>query len=210
MICAIIYIFLDKILVFIGLVPLLVCHILDAVCSQSARLWLLGLPRLATFFGEIGVMVGMPRSLGHIGRLDRRWFRAHPERRHRCRWPDTVELDLCHSNRGEPLVMAIRHLGRGHIVYQPVIFQGPLPRDERSAAALFALAATSPEAIPVIEQMDLMRVRCGLRRQTQKHRPLHVAGGHNHSARARDEPHDHPAPAEIASAASRGKLVPHL
>ena len=49
--------------------------------------------------------------------------------------------------------MAIRHLGRGHMVYQPVIFQGALPRDERSAAALFALAATSPEPIPVIEQM---------------------------------------------------------
>ena len=27
--------------------------------------------------------------------------------------------------------------GRGHIVYQPVIFQGALPTDEKSAAALF-------------------------------------------------------------------------
>jgi hypothetical protein len=40
--------------------------------------------------------------------------------------------------------MGIRHLGRRLIVYQPVIFQGALPRDERSAAVLFALAATSP------------------------------------------------------------------
>ena len=112
-------------------------------------------------------MVGTPRSLGHIGRLDRRWFRAHPERRHRCRRPDTVELDLCDSDHLAPLVMAIRHLGCGHIVYQPVIFQGALPRDERSAAALFALAATSREPIPVIEQMDVMRIRRGVHHQSQ-------------------------------------------
>jgi hypothetical protein len=96
---------------------------------------------------------------GHIARLDRRWFRAHPERRHRCRWPDAVELDLCDSDRRARLVMAIRHLGRGHIVYQPVIFHGDLPRDERSAAALFALAATSSEPITVVAQMDLLRLR---------------------------------------------------
>jgi hypothetical protein len=75
---------------------------------------------------------------GHIPRLDRRWFRAHPERRHRCRWPDAVELELCDSDRRARLVMAIRHLGRGHIVYQPIIFHGDLPRDERSAAAVCA------------------------------------------------------------------------
>ena len=92
----------------------------------------------------------MARTLEEIARLDRRWFRAHPERRHRCRWPDTGELDLCDCDRGARLVMAIRHLGRGHVVYQPVIFQGAPPADEESAAALFALAATSPEPIPVI------------------------------------------------------------
>jgi hypothetical protein len=62
--------------------------------------------------------------------------------------------------------MAIRHLGRGHVVYQPVIFQGALPRDERSAAALFALAATSSEPIPVITLLDVLRLRRGLRRHT--------------------------------------------
>jgi hypothetical protein len=108
----------------------------------------------------------MPRTLGQITRLDRRWFRAHPERRHRCRWPDTVELDLCDCDRGARLVMAVRHLGRGHIVYQPVFFQGGLPRDERSAAALFALAATCSEPIPVIALMDVLRLRRGLRQQT--------------------------------------------
>ena len=69
-----------------------------------------------------------------------------------CRWPDAVELDVCDSDRRARLVMAIRHLGRGHMVYQPVIFQGALPRDEESAAALFPALAASPEPIPVIEQ----------------------------------------------------------
>jgi hypothetical protein len=115
----------------------------------------------------------MARALEEIARLDRRWFRAHPERRHRCRWPDTVELDLCDGGRGAGLVMTIRHLGRGHIVYQPVIFQGGLLRDERSAAALFALAATSPEPIPVVAHMNVLRLRRGLHglpRRTLAHR----------------------------------------
>jgi hypothetical protein len=109
--------------------------------------------------------VAMARALDEIVRLDRRWFWAHPERRHRCRWPDTGELDLCDSDPGARLVMAIRHLGRGHVVYQPVIFQGVLPADEESAAALFALAARSLEPIPVIAEMDVLRR--GLRQQTQ-------------------------------------------
>jgi hypothetical protein len=107
-------------------------------------------------------MLEMRRKLGQICRLDRRWFRSHPDRRHRCRWPDTVELDLCASDFGGRLVMAIRHLGRGHIVYQPVDFRGALPSDERSAAALFALAATSSEPIPFIALMDVLRLRRGL------------------------------------------------
>jgi hypothetical protein len=110
--------------------------------------------------------VGMPRTLGHIARLDRRWFRAHPERRHRCRWPDTVEVDLCACASGARLVMAVRHLGRGHIVYQPVLFQGGLPRDERSAAALFALGASSSDPIPVIALVDVLRMRRGWAKHT--------------------------------------------
>jgi hypothetical protein len=105
----------------------------------------------------------MARTLKEITRFDRRWFRAHPERRHRCRWPDTGELDLCASDPGAHLVMAIRHLGRGHLVYQPVIFQGVLPKDERSAAALFALAATSRDPIPVIARMHVLLLRWGWR-----------------------------------------------
>jgi hypothetical protein len=98
----------------------------------------------------------MTRALYEVVGLDRRWFRAHPERRHRCRWPDKGELDLFRSDRDARLVMAIRHLGRGHVVYQPVIFQGAGPADEESAAALFALAARHPEPIPFIAEMDVL------------------------------------------------------
>jgi hypothetical protein len=112
------------------------------------------------------------RTFG-LAQLDRRWFRAHPERRHRCRWPDAVELDPCDNDRDGWLVMAIRHLGRGHVVYQPVKFQGALPRDERSAAALFALAATSSEPIPVIALLDVLRLRRGLC-QALRPEPIHT------------------------------------
>jgi hypothetical protein len=36
----------------------------------------------------------MAHALKEVARVDPRWFRAHPERRHRCRWPDTIELDV--------------------------------------------------------------------------------------------------------------------
>ena len=50
--------------------------------------------------------------------------------------------DPCDSDPGARLVIRIGHLECGHIVYRPVIFQDGLPRDERSGAALFALALT--------------------------------------------------------------------
>jgi hypothetical protein len=99
-------------------------------------------------FPQSKAKIPMARTLDEIVRLDRRWFRAHPERRHRCRLPDTGEFDLYDRGRGTRLVMAIHHLGRGRVVYQPVIFRGTLPRDERSAAALFALAVRHPGANP--------------------------------------------------------------
>jgi hypothetical protein len=118
----------------------------------------------------------MARTFEEIVRLDRRWFRAHPERRHRCRRPDAGELDFRDSAPSAHLVMAIRQLGRGHLVYQPVIFQGVLPKDERSAAALFALAATSPDPIPVIDRMRVLLLRRGLR-------PQYMPRGLRHGAR---------------------------
>jgi hypothetical protein len=102
--------------------------------------------------GARGSGRGAAQGHSEIVWLDRRWFRAHPERRHRCRWPDTGELDLYDRGQGT-LVMAIRHLGRGRIVYQPVIFPGAPPRHERSAAAVFALAVRSPEPIPFVAEI---------------------------------------------------------
>ena len=141
----------------------------------------------------------MARALEEIARIDRRWFRAHPERRHRCRWPDTSELDLYDGDRGAPLVMTIRHLGRGHVVYQPVLFQGALPADEESAAALFALAATSPEPVPVIAQKDLLQLRRGRRHQTQSHAASAMVGGGNGRNLVQNEPRLGQAPAGTGS-----------
>jgi hypothetical protein len=148
----------------------------------------------------------MAHALDEIVRLDRRWFWAHPQRQHRCRWPDPPELDLCDC--GARLVMAIRHLGRGHIVYQPVIFQGALPAHEDSAAALFALAATCPAPVPVLAQKDVLRMRGGLGQQMQSHEASKVIGGVNGWGLVRNAPRP-PCPPEMASAGSSGELVPH-
>ena len=84
--------------------------------------------------------------------------------------------------------MATRHLGRGCLVYQPVIFHGALPAREESTAALFTLAATSSESIPVLAQIDVRRLRCGFRQQTQKHQLSNIVGGINGRDLARNEP----------------------
>jgi hypothetical protein len=103
----------------------------------------------------------MPRSFDDIARLDRRWFRVHPERRHRCRRPDSTELDLYDGSHGGRLIIAMRHLGRGRVLYQPLFLHGPLPSDERSAAALFILAASRPEPIPELAALDWQMRRFG-------------------------------------------------
>jgi hypothetical protein len=72
-----------------------------------------------------------------------------------------AELEPYYSARGARLAMTIRRLGRGQIVYLPVIFQGDLPRDERSAAVLFALAAPSSEPVPVVAPVDVLRLLSG-------------------------------------------------
>jgi hypothetical protein len=105
----------------------------------------------------------MERALEELAQLDRQWFRAHPDRQHCCRRPDVSELELYESDQRARLVMVICHLGRGCVVHQPVIFQGELPADEGSAAALFALAARYPQPIPVVAEKDVLRLRRGLR-----------------------------------------------
>ena len=98
------------------------------------------------------------RRLADIPRHDRRWFRAHPERRHRCRRPDAVEIDFYETDYGR-LIMAIRHMGARRLAYQPVIHDGTVPPDERSAAVLFALATRHPDPIPVVAESEVIRLR---------------------------------------------------
>jgi hypothetical protein len=117
-----------------------------------------------------------PRPLDEIARLDRRWFRAHPERRHRCRRPDTRELDLYAGDDGGRLIIAVRHLGHGRVLHQPLMLQGVLPADERSAAALFALAVKHPDPIPQLATPDWLTVR---------YRPLRLSVA-RHAGMARD------------------------
>jgi hypothetical protein len=105
---------------------------------------------------KIGEAISRP--LDGIARLDRDWFLVNPKRDHRCRRPAPCELDLYDYYRGGRLVVAVRHLGRGRVLYQPVIFQGALPSDERSSAAIFALAAKHPDPIPQVAALDWLTV----------------------------------------------------
>jgi hypothetical protein len=101
----------------------------------------------------------MARALEEVSGVIGYGFQAHPERWHLCRWPDPSELDFCDSDVDARLIIAIRHLGRGLIIYQPVIFEGALPADERSAAALFTLAARNPDPIPRVTEWACFRLR---------------------------------------------------
>ena len=103
--------------------------------------------------------VAMARPLDEIVRLYRRWFCADPN--------DGTAADRpIRASSTVPRVWTWRSATSGAAtssIYQPVIFQGALPTDERSAAALFALAATSRDPIPVIARMHMLVLRRGLR-----------------------------------------------
>jgi hypothetical protein len=62
---------------------------------------------------------------------------------------------------------------QGFLLKSKLLKAAALPRDERSAAALFALAATSSEPIPVIALTDVLRLRRRLRRQTLSQEAFH-------------------------------------
>jgi hypothetical protein len=113
--------------------------------------------------------VTMAHPLEEIARRDRRWFRAHPERRYRCRLPAPGELDRDVCN--QLLIIAIRHIGGGHLAYQPVIVEGQLANDERSAGILFALAAKHPEPIPTVGECEVRRWRFVLESRRPPARP---------------------------------------
>jgi hypothetical protein len=123
--------------------------------------------RLATpLFAGHGAMVD---PLDEIARRDRRWFRAHPERQFRCRSPAPGELDRYACSQF--LIIAIRHIGRGYLAYQPVIFEGQLASDEKSAGILFALAAKHPEPVPTVGELEVRRWRFVLESRRPPARP---------------------------------------
>jgi hypothetical protein len=121
--------------------------------AWCGRLWFHGWPR--TFRRRTKVTMAHP--LEEIVRRDRRWFRAHPERRYRCRLPAPGELDRDACN--QLVIIAIRHIGGGHLAYQPVIFEAQMPTDDKSAGILFALAAKNPDPIPTVAEREVSRWR---------------------------------------------------
>ena len=59
------------------------------------------------------------RSKAEIARLDARWFKAHPGRRHRVRRAEEGEVQLPSVFVGRPVLMAMRWTGKG-CLYQPL------------------------------------------------------------------------------------------
>jgi hypothetical protein len=93
------------------------------------------------------------RSRTEILRLDARWFRVHPERRHRVRRATEGELRIGTALADRALLMAIRWTGKG-CLYQPLFYDGSPPLHERMASILFAMAASELEPVPFIRNED--------------------------------------------------------
>jgi hypothetical protein len=103
--------------------------------------------------------ITMAQQVDEIARRDRRWFRAHPERQYRCRSPAPGELDLYECSESRRLIIAIRHIGRGHPRVSAGYLEGQLPSDEKSAGILFAVAAKHPDPIPTVGEREVRRWR---------------------------------------------------
>lgn len=84
-----------------------------------------------------------------MARLDARWFRAHPERRHRVRRAGDGEVPLTSPPTNHSVLMAMRWTGKG-CLYQPLFYDAGPPWRERMASILFAMAASNPEPVPLI------------------------------------------------------------
>jgi hypothetical protein len=105
----------------------------------------------------------MARPLDEIVRLDRLWFWAHPERSHRCRRPDTRELALCDSNRGVPLVIAIRHLGRGPCHLSASNLSWHAAQGREIGRDLVCSRSEMSRADPSHSEIDVLRLQRGVR-----------------------------------------------
>jgi hypothetical protein len=97
---------------------------------------------------------GRERGLSRteIARLDARWFRARPERRHRVRRAAESEVNVGTTLGVGPL-MAMRWTRKG-CLYQPLFYDASPPRQERMASILFAMAASELEPVPFIRSED--------------------------------------------------------
>jgi hypothetical protein len=93
------------------------------------------------------------RSSTEIAHLDARWFRAHPERRHRVRRAAESEVLVGTTLADGPLLMAMRWTGKG-CLYQPFFYDASPPRHERMASILFAMAASELEPVPFIRSQN--------------------------------------------------------
>jgi hypothetical protein len=96
---------------------------------------------------------GQGRSKAEMARLDARWFKTHPERRHRVRLAEHGEAQLTSSSTNNPTLMAMRWTRRG-CLYQPLFYDAGPPRRERMASILFAMAASNPDPVPLIRAKD--------------------------------------------------------
>ena len=89
-------------------------------------------------------------QLTRIADRDRAWFRDRAGRQHRARDAEPAERQAFGGDRD--LVLLIRDLGRGVLVYQPVILSRPLPVNEQTIARMFARAVGHPLMIPTFEE----------------------------------------------------------
>ena len=87
-------------------------------------------------------------SLERVADIDRQWFQDHPDRRYRARYAALPEQKTFGAD--PDLVLLIRHLGRGTLVYQPVRLAAPPPADVRMLAQLFARAVADPRPVPAL------------------------------------------------------------
>ncbi len=87
-------------------------------------------------------------QLTRIAERDRAWFQDRPGRQHLARYAEPAERQVFET--GRDLVLLIRHLGRGALVYQPVMLSGSLPVDEERIASMFARALQDPLPAPAL------------------------------------------------------------
>lgn len=100
------------------------------------------------------------RSKAEMARLDARWFKSRPDRRHRVRRADPDEVHLPGLSGGRPVLMAMRWTGQG-CIYQPLLYDAGPPRRARMASILFAIRGRASGPVPSVRAEDAIALaRC--------------------------------------------------